>query len=68
MKVRNKKVNKGLLALILVFVVFMLALINREKIEKTFYPIKYSTFVDKYPKKISKDCFLHLFYNKCIGL
>ena len=58
MKVRNKKVNKGLLALILVFVVFMLALINREKIEKTFYPIKYSKYVEKYSTEYGVDKYL----------
>ena len=57
-KVRNKKVNKGLLALILVFVVFMLALINREKIEKTFYPIKYSKYVEKYSTEYGVDKYL----------
>ena len=58
MKLRNKMVNRGLLALILVFIVLILALINRENIEKIFYPTKYSQYVEKYSSEYGVDKYL----------
>ena len=51
-------VNRGLLALILVFIVLILALINRENIEKIFYPTKYSQYVEKYSSEYGVDKYL----------